>query len=100
MCGPSSTSWARRLRKPRTRIRATRMVSLLDVEPDRHHEVAEVLAVDRLEQPGTERRAELDHELVAVDALDALDHELRVEGDLQRLAGVGRRDRLRGVTDL
>src|SRR4029079_15820854 len=74
--------------------------SLLDVQPDRHNEVAEVLAVDRLEQARAKRRAELHHQLLTVDTLDALDHELRGEGDLERLAGVRRRDRLPCVAHL
>jgi hypothetical protein len=71
-----------------------------DVEADRHHQIAEVFALDRLQQARPQRRDQPQQHLVALDALDALLEELRVEADLERLALERRRHRLRGIADV
>src|SRR3954463_10299132 len=56
-----------------------------DVEADRHHQVAEVVSLDRLQQPRPQRRDQPQQDLIALDAFDPFAEELRVEPDLQRL---------------
>src|ERR1700759_5677858 len=99
MPGPSSTRSRSRLRSGRASIAVTSKLAS-DVEPDRHHQVAEVFALDRLQQPGAERRGQGDEDPLAFDALDPLFEELGVEADLQRLALERGGHRLACVADI
>src|SRR3954463_16095839 len=71
-----------------------------DVEADRHHQVAEVVALHRFQQPRPQRRDQPDQPLVALNAFDPFAEELRVEADLQRLPLEGGGDRLTRVADV
>ena len=46
-------------------------------------------------RPGPQRADELEHEVAALDALEAVAQELRVEADLERFAGERHRQRSR-----
>src|SRR4051794_31409907 len=54
-------------------------------QADRHDQVPEV-ALRALQQARAQRADQPQHDLVALDGLDALAKELRVEADLERLA--------------
>src|SRR5690242_10864092 len=90
--GASSTRTRSRLRSGFASIAVTSTASSpgrgehLNVEADRHHQVTEVVALDRLQQARPQRRYQPHQHLVAGDAFDPLAQELRVEADLQRLA--------------
>src|SRR5918994_6516199 len=71
-----------------------------DVQANRHHQVAEVLLAGGLEQPRSERRDQLEDDLVRIDALEAVPDELGVEADLQQLTAVRRGERLAGVAEV
>src|SRR4029077_14941143 len=98
MPGSSSTRTRSRLRTGLASIAVTSTrPPASDVEPDRHHQVAEVFALDRLQKTGAQRRYQTPQHILTLDALDAPLEELRVEADLQRLALEGGRHRLHGV---
>src|SRR3954453_11928422 len=71
-----------------------------DVEADRHHQVAKVVALHRFEQTWPQRRDQPNQNLVALHAFDPFAEELGVEADLQRLPLEGGRDRLPRVADI
>src|SRR5665811_763853 len=98
MCIRDSTP--SRLRSGLASTAATSTGARLHVEADRHHEVAEVFVVDRLQQARAQWRDQPQQHLLAAYGLDAVAEELRVEADLQRLALERRRHRLLGVADI
>src|SRR4051812_30452973 len=99
MPGPSAASKLLRLRNDRS-SRPLTSTAASHVEADRHHQVAEVVAFDRLQQPGTKRRDQPQQQLLALHALNAVLEEVGVEADLQRLALERRRHRLLRIADL
>jgi hypothetical protein len=72
----------------------------IDVEPDRHDEVQEAAPVSRLDEAGTQRADELQHQVGALRALEPVAQELRVEADLERFAGERYRQRLAGLAHI
>src|SRR3954452_5619162 len=56
-----------------------------DVEADRHHQIAEVVALHRFQQTRPQRRDQPNQHLIALHAFDPFAEELGVETDLQRL---------------
>src|SRR3954463_9027907 len=71
-----------------------------DVEADRHHQVTEVVALDRFQQTRSKRRDQPNQHLVSLNAFDPFAEELGVEADLQRLPLEGRGHRLPRVADV
>src|SRR5262249_19047832 len=74
--------------------------SHLHVEAYRHHQIAELVVGERLQQPRPKRGDQLDDHLVGLDRLEAIAHELRVEADLEQLARIRRGERLAGVPEI
>src|SRR5215208_8377073 len=67
----------------------------LDVQPNGHDEVPEAGVLGPgLDQARPKRADQLEEQLLRLGALQPLPEELRVEADLERLAGKGHRQRL------
>src|SRR3954470_7629933 len=80
--------------------RTTIACAVLDVQPDRHHEVDEAARVARLDQARPERADELEDQVVRLGALETVAQELRVEADLERLALERHGERLARLADI
>src|SRR3954469_24534400 len=100
MPGPSSTPACARRRSGLASTAVTSTGRTSHVETDRHHQIAEVFVVDRLQQARPQRRDQPQHDLIALDAFDPLAEEVGVEADLQRLALEGGGHRLLRVADV
>src|SRR3954447_3164273 len=96
MPGPNSSRACARLRSGLASTAVTSTGRTSHVEADRHHQIAEVFIVDRLQQAWAQRRDQSQHYLIALDAFDPLAEEVGVEADLQRLALERCRHRLFG----
>src|SRR4051812_43810702 len=68
-------------------------------QPDRHDQVLEVVLLGT-DQSGAERADQTEVDLVRLDRLDPVAQELRVEADLQRLAGERGRHRLASLAEI
>src|SRR5881394_1972568 len=100
MPSPNSTRTSLRLRSGLASTAVTSTGHRLNVETDRHHQVAEVFVVDWLQQPRAQGRDQAQHDLVALDAFDSVAQKLGVKADLQSLPLEHRWHCLLGITDI
>src|SRR4051794_26579125 len=100
MPGPTSQRKSSRGRKERASRAVSCIAAPLDVEANRHPQVALLIPLDGLQQSRAQRGDQPQQQLIAPDALDAVLQELGVEADLKRLALEGGRHALLRIADL